>query len=103
MRLVDTAITGLSNVQASALVGVAAGLLLPPPHASWRLPTFMGTFVGMASKTVLPSPLSATLVGFDKSLTRAAANLGADPVRTFFKVQMPLILPGVISPPFSCM
>ncbi len=28
---------------------------------------------------------------------RAAANLGADPVRTFFKVQMPLIVPGVIS------
>jgi putative spermidine/putrescine transport system permease protein len=41
--------------------------------------------------------VTATLVGFDHSLTRAAANLGADPVRTFFKVQMPLILPGVIS------
>jgi putative spermidine/putrescine transport system permease protein len=41
--------------------------------------------------------VTATLVGFDKSLTRAAANMGADPVRTFFKVQMPLILPGVIS------
>jgi putative spermidine/putrescine transport system permease protein len=36
-------------------------------------------------------------VGFDTSLTRAAANLGAGPVATFFKVQMPLILPGVIS------
>ena len=41
--------------------------------------------------------VTATLVGFDKSLVQAAANLGADPVRTFFKVQMPLILPGVIS------
>ena len=41
--------------------------------------------------------VTATLVGFDRSLTRAAANLGADPVTTFFKVQMPLILPGVIS------
>ena len=41
--------------------------------------------------------VTATLVGFDKSLVLAAANLGADPVRTFFKVQMPLILPGVIS------
>ncbi|QRF67655.1 ABC transporter permease [Ponticoccus alexandrii] len=41
--------------------------------------------------------VTATLVGFDRSLTRAAANMGADPVRTFFKVQMPLILPGVIS------
>ena len=41
--------------------------------------------------------VTATLVGFDKSLTRAAANMGANPVTTFFRVQMPLILPGVIS------
>ncbi len=41
--------------------------------------------------------VTATLVGFDRSLTRAAANLGAGPVRTFFQVQMPLILPGVVS------
>jgi putative spermidine/putrescine transport system permease protein len=41
--------------------------------------------------------VTATLVGFDKSLTRAAANLGADPVTTFWRVQMPLIVPGVIS------
>ncbi|WP_170427901.1 ABC transporter permease [Ruegeria arenilitoris] len=41
--------------------------------------------------------VTATLVGFDQSLTRAAANMGAGPVRTFFKIQMPLILPGVIS------
>jgi putative spermidine/putrescine transport system permease protein len=41
--------------------------------------------------------VTATLVGFDRSLTRASANLGAGPVRTFFKVQLPLILPGVIS------
>ena len=41
--------------------------------------------------------VTATLVGFDYSLVRAAQNLGASPARTFFKVQMPLILPGVIS------
>ena len=41
--------------------------------------------------------VTATLVGFDRSLTRAAANMGADPVTTFFRVQMPLIIPGVIS------
>ena len=41
--------------------------------------------------------VTATLVGFDQSLTRAAANLGASPTRTFFKITMPLILPGVIS------
>ncbi len=41
--------------------------------------------------------VTATLVGFDQSLTRAAASLGANPLRAFFKVQMPLILPGVVS------
>ncbi len=41
--------------------------------------------------------VTATLVGFDRSLTRAAASLGANPFTTFAKVQMPLILPGVIS------
>ncbi|KMW57199.1 Polyamine ABC transporter, permease protein [Candidatus Rhodobacter oscarellae] len=41
--------------------------------------------------------VTATLVGFDRSLTRAAANMGAGPVTTFFRIQMPLILPGVIS------
>ena len=41
--------------------------------------------------------VTATLSSFDKSLTMAAANMGAGPIKTFFKVQMPLILPGVIS------
>ncbi len=41
--------------------------------------------------------VTATLVGFDQSLTRAAASLGASPSTTFFRITMPLILPGVIS------
>jgi putative spermidine/putrescine transport system permease protein len=41
--------------------------------------------------------VTATMTSFDRSLLRAAANLGADPLTTFFKVQMPLILPGIIS------
>ncbi|MSU88735.1 ABC transporter permease subunit [Rhodobacteraceae bacterium 2CG4] len=62
-----------------------------------------GTYLGVVlAHAALGIPfviitVTATLVGFDRSLTRASASLGADPVRTFFKVQMPLILPGVIS------
>ncbi len=41
--------------------------------------------------------VTATLTGFDQSLIRAAHSLGANPRTTFFKVIMPLILPGVIS------
>ncbi len=41
--------------------------------------------------------VTATLIGFDHSLTRCAASLGSPPTNTFFKVILPLILPGVIS------
>lgn len=41
--------------------------------------------------------VTATLVGFDNSLIRASASLGASPTTTFYKVIVPLILPGVIS------
>lgn len=41
--------------------------------------------------------VTATLVGFDNSLIRASASLGASPSTTFFKVIVPLILPGVVS------
>ena len=41
--------------------------------------------------------VTATLSGFDHSVTRAAASLGSNPVNTFMKVTLPLILPGVIS------
>ncbi len=41
--------------------------------------------------------VTATLSGFDQSLIRASASLGASPRVTFFKVILPLILPGVIS------
>nr|WP_170538965.1 ABC transporter permease [Ruegeria arenilitoris] len=64
--------------------------------------TFVGYLKVILAHAVLGIPfviitVTATLVGFDRSLTRAAANMGAGPVRTFFKIQMPLILPGVIS------
>jgi putative spermidine/putrescine transport system permease protein len=41
--------------------------------------------------------VTATLTGFDHSLTRAAQGLGAQPLTVFFKVILPLILPGMIS------
>jgi putative spermidine/putrescine transport system permease protein len=41
--------------------------------------------------------VTATLIGFDHTLTRASANLGARPMTTLMRVIVPLILPGVIS------
>lgn len=62
-----------------------------------------GTFIGVIlAHTALATPfvvitVTATLVGFDRTLTRAAATLGSSPTRTFFKITVPLITPGVIS------
>ena len=63
----------------------------------------VATYTGLIfAHTVLGLPfvvitVTATLVGFDQNLTRAAASLGGSPLLNFFKIQMPLILPGVIS------
>ena len=62
-----------------------------------------GTHIGVIlAHAALGTPfvvitVTATLVGFDRSLIRAAQSLGADGVTTFFKIIVPLILPGVIS------
>jgi len=61
------------------------------------------TYVGLIlAHALLGTPfvvitVTATLTSFDRSLMRAAANLGAGPLRAFLSVQAPLILPGVIS------
>ncbi len=63
----------------------------------------LGTHIGVIlAHAALATPfvvivVTATLTGFDHSLTRAAANLGSSPTNTFFKITVPLITPGVIS------
>ena len=62
-----------------------------------------GTYTGVIlAHTALATPfvvitVTATLSGFDYSMARAAQSLGAPPPTVFFRVIMPLILPGVIS------
>ncbi len=67
---------------ATGLAGSYAGIVLA--HATLGIPFVIIT-------------VTATLVGFDHGLTRAAASLGAGPGLTFRRITLPLILPGVIS------
>ena len=63
----------------------------------------VGTYPGIIlAHTVLGMPfvfitVMATLSGFDRNLVRAAAILGAGPIRVFRKITLPMILPGVVS------
>ncbi|MDT4816689.1 Inner membrane ABC transporter permease protein YdcV [compost metagenome] len=61
--------------------------------------TYLGVIL---AHTVLGTPfvvitVTSTLVGFDNSLIKASLSMGASPVRTFFKVIMPVIRPGILS------
>ena len=63
----------------------------------------LNTLAGLiVAHTVLATPfvviiVSATLAGFDINQARAAASLGAPPVRAFFTAVVPAILPGLVT------
>jgi len=61
--------------------------------------TYLGVILAHATLGIpfVIITVTATLIGFDQSLSRASASLGANPRVTFFRVILPLILPGVIS------
>ena len=83
--IVPLVVTAAGTFRAFSELGLAythAGVILA--HAVLGIPFVIIT-------------VTATLVGFDNSLVQAAYSMGATPLRTFFKVQLPLILPGVIS------
>lgn len=75
------------------------GLVGLPTNCGRLAGTYLGVILAHATLGIpfVIITVTATLVGFDQSLNRAAASLGANPRTTFFRVTMPLILPGVIS------
>lgn len=94
--------------------GLIMGLLISPMivpvvitsvamYFFYALANLASTYLGIIlAHTALATPfvvitVTATLTGFDHTLTRAAASLGASPALAFRKITLPLILPGVIS------
>ncbi len=94
----------------SVIMGILISPMIVPVIISAAGMYFFYTKIGLSSTHIgvilahaaLGTPfvvitVTATLVGFDYSLVRAAATLGASPTTAFFKIIVPLILPGVIS------
>ncbi len=83
--IVPIVVVGVGAYLFFAKLGLAdsyAGLVLV--HAALGTPFVLTT-------------VSATLEGFDRNLARASASLGAGPVRTFFRVTLPVVAPGVVA------
>jgi len=78
-------VMGIGLLSLYATVKLTLGLLtITLSHIAFSIP-----FVALVVR--------ARLHGFDRSLEEAAMDLGADELRTFWRITLPLILPGVLS------
>jgi putative spermidine/putrescine transport system permease protein len=75
---------------------MSAGLIDSPVALIYNR---LGVYIGMV-QVLLPFmifPLYSVMVRIDRSYSHAAATLGAPPIRNFFRIYLPLSLPGVLS------
>lgn len=83
--IVPVVITAVGTYFFYSMLGIANSLIgIILAHAALGVPFVVIT-------------VTATLIGFDQSLARAARGLGASPTRTFRLVTLPLIWPGILS------
>jgi putrescine transport system permease protein len=78
-------ITGLSLLLLFVAVNIDRGF--------WTIVFAHTTFTMCYAAVVIQS----RLITFDRSLEEAALDLGCPPIKTFFKITLPLILPAVVS------
>jgi len=81
--MVPTVVTGISLLYFLSMIGLAS--------------TVTAIILGHVIVTIpyVVRTVSASLVGFDPSLERAAMNLGANRFQTFLRIRLPLIAPGI--------
>ena len=83
--VVPIVVVGVSTYLFFARIGLADSYLgLIIVHAALGAPFVLTTVL-------------ATLLGFDQNLVRASLSLGESPLRSFFRITLPVIAPGVIS------
>jgi putative spermidine/putrescine transport system permease protein len=99
---------GLANLLLLPLVvpGIVLGTALYVFHVEVSILTqlpILGSIGGLiAGHILLVIPwsvrlVSANLAGFDRSIEEAAQSLGATPFKTFFKITLPVIRPGIVA------
>ncbi|MBQ5613248.1 MAG: ABC transporter permease [Clostridia bacterium] len=96
---------GISNIpmmNPDIVTGVSMMLLFVGVGAMLRLDDTLGFWTMLLAHTTfnLPYVILSVLPKFrqmDKSLTEAALDLGCTPAQTFLRVELPSILPGVVS------
>jgi spermidine/putrescine transport system permease protein len=83
----------------NAIIGWMAGLLHIPFTPLEMLYTPGAVLVGMVYEFLpfMILPIYTSLEKIDNSLYEAAADLGANAMRTFFRVTLPLSMPGVVA------
>jgi putative spermidine/putrescine transport system permease protein len=86
--------------------GIVLGTSLYVFHVEATILTelpILGSIAGLAAGHILivipwsVRLVSASLAGFDRSIEEAAQNLGATPTRTFFRITLPAIRPGIVA------
>lgn len=103
------AVVALPIVLPPTVLGFYVLVALGPhgPLGRWWLVltghTLAFTFTGLVIGSILYSlpfavqPFAASFSGVDQKLLAASATLGASPLRTFFRVILPLSMPGLVT------
>ena len=78
------------------VVGVSTYLYFAPLGLADSYTAIIIVHAALGAPFVLTTVL-ATLQGFDHNLVRASLSLGESPLRSFFRITLPVIAPGVIS------
>ncbi|MBQ8040440.1 MAG: ABC transporter permease [Lachnospiraceae bacterium] len=95
----DQAISGLSLLPIM-IPEIILGMVFLAVFSFMNLPFGMLTLVLAHTTFCVPyvfSMVKARLVGMDKAFAEAALDLGATPIRVFFDITLPLIMPAILS------
>lgn len=97
-----TSVTNIPMMNPDIVTGVSMMLLFVAASSISFLPIRFGFFTMLIAHTTfnLPYIILSVLPRFrqmDRNLREAAMDLGCPPYKTFFKVELPAILPGIFS------